>query len=96
MIAEAKALTTFFSAYKRQTEDLVGISKKLPLVEEEEEPLLKRGKKAASGPSLKVPIVVRPATRQTMIPTGVMIRERSAPLPEATSAGIPTVNRLAE
>lgn len=59
-------------------------SKKLPLAEkEEEEPLLKKGKKAAK-PSAKAPIVTRPTTRQTTIPTGVVIKDRVVQLPEAT------------
>ncbi|XP_022883708.1 optineurin-like [Olea europaea var. sylvestris] len=97
-MAEAQALKTTSSTYKKQTEDLVATSKKLqPTVAEEEEeeaeaPLLKRGKQS------KGPTVARTATHQTLIPIGGVIREKAVALPEArpaitTPGPIPTAPR---
>lgn len=62
IMAEARALKTSSSSYKKQMEDLMAASNKLLPAEEEEGPLLKKGKVVVR-PSSKAPIVARPAIR---------------------------------
>lgn len=92
MMAEARALKTSSSTYKKQMEDLVDVSKRLqPPMEEEvpEDPeanLLRKGKKSAA-PS-KSPIVARPPPilKQTTIPTRVAVSEKRPTLAEVAAA----------
>ncbi|CAA3022437.1 Hypothetical predicted protein [Olea europaea subsp. europaea] len=86
MIAELRVLKTSSSTYKKKTVDLVAVNKRLQPTAEEEDPkavLLRKGKRATD--SLRGPTVARPASVrwQTTIPTGVAIRERVTPPPEA-------------
>lgn len=77
------SLKTSCSAYKGQAEDLVAASKKLAPGEEEEDnkvSLLKKGKTAARLSS-KASTRAIPATRQTTIPTGAIIKETTDSLP---------------
>lgn len=75
MIAEARALKTSSSAYKKQIEDLVATCKRLQPVPEKEQKdpkaaLLRKEKRTVG--SLKGPTMARPAPvlRQTTIPLG--------------------------
>lgn len=78
-MAKPRVSKTSSAAYKKQTDDLVSASKKLPPVEAEEEEnevsLLKKEKWMAR-PSLKTPTVARPVVRQSTITTRVIIKDK--------------------